>query len=107
MISTSSAKMRGTIRVWSVLLWLGIWQLVAMTLGQDILLVSPVAVILRLFELVQAGSFWRSIAYSFSRIAGGFFLETLLGVFFAIFCYRYRWFEVLIANQCADGYQKH
>ncbi|MBI9094506.1 MAG: ABC transporter permease subunit [Sphaerochaeta sp.] len=97
MNSTSSANRRGTIRVWSVLFWLGIWQLVAMTLGQDILLVSPIAVILHLFEQVQVSSFWRSIGYSFSRIAGGFLLATLMGVLFAIFSYRSRWVEELLA----------
>lgn len=97
MNSTSSAKRRGTIKVWSVLLWLGIWQLFAMALGQDILLVSPLAVIGRLFELVQTGSFWHSIGYSFSRIAGGFLLATILGVLFAVFSYRYRWAEELLA----------
>ncbi|HKL58931.1 MAG TPA: ABC transporter permease subunit [Sphaerochaeta sp.] len=97
MISTSFAKKRGTIRIWSVLLWLGIWQLVAMILGQDILLVSPLSVMVRLFELVQAGSFWRSIGYSFSRIGGGFLLATFMGVVFAIFSYRYRWVEELLA----------
>ncbi|HHT79834.1 MAG: ABC transporter permease subunit [Sphaerochaeta sp.] len=97
MNSTSSAKKRGTIRVWSVVLWLGVWQLVATILGQDILLVSPLAVILRLFELVRTSLFWTSIGYSFSRIAGGFFLATLLGVLFSIFSYRYRWFEELLA----------
>lgn len=97
MNSTLSVKKKGKIRVWSVILWLGIWQLIAMTLGQDILLVSPFAVVVRLFELVQALSFWRSIGYSFSRIAGGFLLATLMGVLFAIFSYRFRWFEELLA----------
>jgi NitT/TauT family transport system permease protein len=68
-----------------------------MTLGQDILLVSPTAVILHLFELVQVSSFWRSIGYSFSRIAGGFLLATLMGVLFAIFSYRFHWVEELLA----------
>ena len=98
MISTSFANnKKGTIRVWSVLLWLGIWQLVAMTLGQDILLVSPLDVMVRLFDLVRTGSFWLSIGYSFSRIAGGFFLATLIGVLFAIFSYRYRLVEEFLA----------
>ncbi|HKM05519.1 MAG TPA: ABC transporter permease subunit [Sphaerochaeta sp.] len=98
MNSTSSANhKKGTIRVWSVLLWLGIWQLVAMALGQDILLVTPINVIARLFVLVRTGLFWRSIGYSFSRIAGGFFLATLIGVLFAFFSYRYRWFEEFLA----------
>lgn len=68
-----------------------------MVLGQDILLVSPLAVIWRLFGLAQTSSFWLSIGYSFSRIARGFFLATLLGVLFAIFSYKYRWFESFLA----------
>lgn len=97
MISTTKNKRTGTIKIWSVLLWLGIWQLVAITLGEDILLVSPIAVLIRLFLLAQTSSFWFSIGYSFSRIAIGFFLATLLGVLFSVFSYRYRLVEELLA----------
>lgn len=94
---TSGGKGRGTVRLWSVLLWLVIWEVAAVAIGQDILLVSPVAVLRRLSELVLAGSFWRSVLFSFLRIAGGFSLATLLGTLLAIASNRFKNVEMLLA----------
>ena len=35
------------IRLWAVLVWLIVWQLVSMALNSDILLVSPLKVVIR------------------------------------------------------------
>ncbi|MGN1314460.1 MAG: ABC transporter permease [Lachnospiraceae bacterium] len=78
------------IRLWAVLIWLLVWQLVSMALNSDILLVSPVKVVLRLFELMGESGFWKSIAYSLIRIAGGFFLALLAGGLFAALSARLR-----------------
>ena len=53
-------KKRG-IRVWAVVFWLVVWQIVSMLIHQEILLVSPVQVLFRLGELAAAGEFWLSI----------------------------------------------
>ena len=63
MISTTlgkgqKQKKRPGVRLWAVAVWLIVWQLGAMALGQEILLVSPVSVMLRLVELVPHGDFW-------------------------------------------------
>ena len=99
MISTTPAnggRGRGTVRLWSVLLWFAVWELAARTIGQDILLVSPFSVLRRLSELVRTGSFWSSVLFSFLRIAGGFSLATLLGTSLAAVSYRFRNVEVLL-----------
>lgn len=59
--------------------WLAVWQLAAMALGQEILLVSPVSVFLRLTELVPTGDFWGAVGFSFLRITVGFLLACVLG----------------------------
>ena len=41
-----------SIRLWAVVFWLLVWQLGAMALKQEILLVSPVSVLKRWFELI-------------------------------------------------------
>ena len=51
-----------------------------MYIGQEILLVSPVTVVLRLLELIREIHFWNSIAFSLLRIAGGFILALLISV---------------------------
>ena len=70
MISTTADKNRKKtrIRLWSVAFWLLLWEIVSRIIGQEILLVSPVSVIRRLFELGTEADFWSSVAYSFGRI---------------------------------------
>lgn len=81
-------KKRG-IRAWAVLLWLGIWQLAAMLVGRDILLVSPLKVAVRLAEMCITVDFWESIAFSLCRIAGGFILAAALGALLAALAFRF------------------
>ena len=71
-------------RTLAAVFWIGIWQLASVRLGQEILLASPVSVILKLGELAVTGDFWQSILFSFERIVLGFLLALLLGAAFAV-----------------------
>ena len=91
MISTiSSKKKHSKIKLWAAAAWLLIWQAASMCIGQEILLVSPVSVILRLFELIRTIEFWQSLAVSFVKILTGFLLGTLSGVTAAGLAARFR-----------------
>lgn len=79
------------------MVWLLVWQAVSTSVGQEILLVSPVAVLKRLFELVCTGLFWQSIAFSVCRIAGGFLLAVAAGSLAAGFAAAFRRTEELLA----------
>ena len=72
------------IRIWAVGLWLLFWQLASMAVGRDILLVSPLKVIVRLLELAVTAPFWASIGFSLLRIGAGFLLAAALGVILAV-----------------------
>ena len=74
---------KGKIKLWAVLAWLLIWQLVSMWIGQEILLVSPVTVVFTVIKLAGTGEFWLSVASSMMRIAGGFLLAVAAGVLLA------------------------
>ena len=78
------------IRIWAVLVWLLVWQLASMRLDSDILLVSPVRVIHRLGCLMGTASFWRTIIFTLSRIAAGFFAAAAAGCVLAVLasCFR-------------------
>ena len=80
MITSTTLGKKTKIKWWAVLLWLLVWQIASMNIGQEILLVSPVRVVQRLFQLVQEVSFWNSIAYSFTKIVRGFILALVLGI---------------------------
>lgn len=77
--STTSRNSKGKIRLWAVLAWLLIWQLASMWIGQEILLVSPVTVVITLIRLAGGAQFWLSVSSSMLRIIGGFLLAVVLG----------------------------
>ena len=90
-------KQGGRLRPWAVLVWLLIWQLGAMAMDQQILLVSPIAVLIRLGTLAVESSFWKAVGFSLLRITGGFFLGAAVGTVLAALSARLRWVEELLA----------
>ena len=80
---------RGSLRLWAAAVWLLAWELLSIYIGQEILLVSPVSVLIRLLEFITGGGqpaaaaqFW-SAAFSFVRIIGGFLAASAAGVLLA------------------------
>ena len=59
--------------------WLVIWQILAMAVGKELLFPTPVAVAMRLLELMQTAEFYKTIAHSLFRILAGLIAGTLLG----------------------------
>ena len=82
-------KGTGRIRLWAVIFWLAVWQCASMAIRQDLFLVSPVRVLIRLGQLAAEGPFWASIASSLLRIGGGFLLATALGVCLSVLAARF------------------
>ena len=52
--------------------WLAIWQVSAMLVGQELLIPAPAAVLARLWALCGQGAFWKSVALSMGRILLGY-----------------------------------
>lgn len=90
-------KKKKEIRLWAVIFWLAVWQLASMKLDSDILLVSPVRVILRLLELMRTAIFWKSVCFTLSRIALGFGAAALAGCILAALAARFRRVQELLA----------
>jgi len=65
--------------------WLAVWQALSMGVSQSLLLPSPGAVLLRLFELALEASFWRTAAISLFRILLGTLAAVILGAVLAVF----------------------
>lgn len=80
----------------AIFFWLLVWQIGAMLLQQDLLLVSPIAVFQKLSVLVIELSFWKTIFFSFCRIAIGFFSAMFCGVVLAIISSQFRLIKVLL-----------
>jgi NitT/TauT family transport system permease protein len=80
---TANTKQSQKIKLWAVIFWLLAWQAASMAVNREILLVSPLRVLLCLSRLAVTGSFWASIAFSLCRIAAGFFLAVITGCLLA------------------------
>lgn len=77
------------LRPWAVFLWLVIWQISAMLLGESLLLPSPVTVLLTLLKMLFDVSFLKAVAFSGGRILLGAIIGTLLASFSAIVSSRF------------------
>ncbi len=80
-----------------VLFWLIIWQVGAMLLHQEILLVSPVQAVVRLVQLIPSPEFLRSVGFSTGRILLGFGIGTVCGTFLALLAGKSRVVRMLLA----------
>lgn len=92
--STTADKLRGLL---ATVFWLLVWQVAAIAIHQKILLVSPVAVLLRLMKLLPAAEFWSAILFSFSRITCGFLLACIFGTALGALSFRFRLIRALAA----------
>lgn len=77
--------------------WLAVWQIGAMLLHQEILLVSPVQAAARLAELLPTAEFRRSVGFSSGRILLGFALGTLSGVLLALLAGKLGFVKMLLS----------
>ncbi len=76
---------------------LAVWQFAAMTIGEELILVTPVKVFLRLFTVWGEKGFLSAVALTLSRITLGFLAALLLGTLLAIIAGKSRLFEILLS----------
>ena len=93
----ADANKKTRMRLWAVAFWLIVWQAAAQLVGKEILLVSPVRTVTRLWELAGEPVFWNSVVYTLVRIAEGFTLGTAAGVLLAVPAGRWRAVRDLLA----------
>ena len=73
----------------AVLLALLFWQLLAVIIGNSIVIVGPLDVAKQLIKDVVTPVFWSSILFSFLRIFSGFMVAVILGIVLASLSYAY------------------
>lgn len=91
--STIDEKIKYTL---CVIFYLLLWQIVSMWIGEEILLVSPIKVLIRLSELVFELEFWENIAFTCFRILSGFALALLSSCITSILSYRFNSFRIMM-----------
>ena len=67
--------------------WLAIWQILYMCIGQDLILPGPADVCISLLNKVGTVSFYHTALISILRILGGFFLAMVVGTALGILTY--------------------
>lgn len=72
-----------------IFFWLVLWQLLALSISNKILLVGPADTLRALAALFLTLPFWRAVCFSFFRICAGFFLAFLTGLFTGALSYRH------------------
>lgn len=80
-----------------VLFWVAVWQLMAMYIGKEVLLASPIATIKALITLCGQSAFWHAIRFSLTRILLGFMLAVITGVVLAALSAAFEWVRLLFA----------
>lgn len=90
-------KRENKVSLWAVVFWLVVWQLVSFELNSELLLVSPIKVIIRLGQLMVTLVFWKSVLFTLSRIVLGFFMAAVSGCVLAAVASRYRRVRELLA----------
>lgn len=83
-------------KVSAVIAALAFWEIAAILIDQSILLVTPVAVLKRLFTIWQVDGFAPTIWFSFYHITGGFLLGLAAGIFLAFFAARFPLAETML-----------
>lgn len=91
-----SKKKRTIAKASAVLLALLVWQTASIVVGSELLLVSPIGVLKRLFTLVGETGFFATVGFTLSRIAIGFFAGLLIGTLLALLAGRFQIVEILL-----------
>ncbi len=74
-------------KIFIAAIWLGVWYAAFGIVQQEILIVSPDQVLVRMAALAIQGDFWSASLLSLARIVMGFLLAVGIGVVLAVLCY--------------------
>lgn len=80
-----------------VLLWLFLWQLLALGANNSVMLVGPLETLRALWQLPFEADFVSALCFSFARIIGGFALACICGILLAVLAWHSRVTAALLA----------
>ena len=82
-------------RAGAVLLALAVWQALARSVGQQLLVPSPLSVLVRLSNIWQESGFWSTVWFTLRKIIAGFLLGLGFGLGLGALAGRFPLFEIL------------
>ncbi len=96
--SPGRGKAEGLIKILApAVFWLGLWQLAAMAVGKPLILPSPAAVAVTLWELAGTPVFWGHTLATLFRIVSGTALGVLAGTILAAATHASRFCDALLS----------
>lgn len=84
------------VKLWAVVFWLVVWQIVSLIINSDLVIISPVTVLAHLFSCIFTVEFWQAIFGSSVRIIGGFSLGVASGIVLVILSVKSTFIKELI-----------
>lgn len=94
MISISFRKKLKSILIFSF--WILLWALLSLFVGEQLLLASPMAVMVALASLLKDDKFYLAVIRTCLKISTGFILSFSLGIFLASIAARFRFIRELV-----------
>jgi NitT/TauT family transport system permease protein len=67
-------------------IWIAIWQIVSLSVGNELLFPAPLSVLLRLCELALTSDFYKTVALSILRVVVGMAAGIIIGVIGGTLC---------------------
>lgn len=81
----------------AILFWLIVWEIASLNMNSELILVSPVAAVRRLLELLPSSDFLKSTAFSAARILLGFALGLTAGTVLAVISSKAKFVRILLS----------
>ncbi|MCT4544684.1 MAG: ABC transporter permease subunit [Vallitalea sp.] len=102
-MKTSITKNRPkSIKVFSVMFWILVWEVVALIIDRELYLPSPFTTFNALFNMIQVKEFWEIVLITILRVLIGFIISCVIGTVLGIICgintYMYELFNPLIVT---------
>lgn len=92
----NNKKTNLTIKPWAILFWVALWQILSIMLSQEILLPSPVKVLITLCGLLPARAFWLAVISSSIKFSLGFLIAAVLALILSSLGYISKFLEALV-----------
>lgn len=78
------------------ILWIVLWQLVAMAIDEELLFASPISVAVTFSKLCVTLDFWKTILFSVLRVLGGFIIGLVVTTTLAVLSKRFQFLRAFL-----------
>lgn len=82
-------------RAWVIIFWILVWEIASLIINKEVYLPSPIITLKALIKLIVEIEFWNSVFMSVLRVAVGFTIACVCGIFIGIVCGLNRFFYEL------------